>query len=483
MKEYKLIKTEDLQFSKVREIRPQIVEEIKDNIEKNGFYEARVLSVIPKNGKYIVADGNHRLQAVLDINMKEVPCIVYEGEDVYKIAIEGNITENTYAPMDLFDWLGIISQLKEEGLTQEKIGTRIGMSEDMIKKYNKILSSIVTPVLDFAKQFQNGRVTKEVTNVTFNFTEGWFRSSGLYDLKIYQILLISRFMEDKFKWSKQKLQSEAKKYKQWQEFTEICKEELYDQDKLEILIELIENNTFKTTVQLKQKIEDFNKESNNKLINGDCIQELEQLEDSTIDIIITDPPYGVNYKSNRSQFIDSIAKTGVKNDDSKAFELLDDICKILVSKTKSQAHLYFCCSWKVECIFREIIGKYFEIKNIIIWDKLNHGAGDLEGNWSDRYEMIIFATKGNRSMSKRKANIIPISKISSSKLRHPTEKPVELIKQLLEASAQPNDTVCDPFMGGGSTIKACKEFGNLNYIGIELDKDIFEVAKAFIGGD
>ncbi|MHA1440123.1 MAG: DNA methyltransferase [Promethearchaeota archaeon] len=63
---------------------------------------------------------------------------------------------------------------------------------------------------------------------------------------------------------------------------------------------------------------------------------------------------------------------------------------------------------------------------------------------------------------------------------NPTQKPVTLIKELLEASAQPSDTILDCFMGCGSTIKGVKEFGDLYYIGIEIDEEMFEKAKAYI---
>ena len=62
---------------------------------------------------------------------------------------------------------------------------------------------------------------------------------------------------------------------------------------------------------------------------------------------------------------------------------------------------------------------------------------------------------------------------------HPTQKPTELIKQILEVSANKHDLVCDPFMGSGSHIKAAKDYG-CNYIGIELDSEMFEKAKNYI---
>ena len=120
---------------------------------------------------------------------------------------------------------------------------------------------------------------------------------------------------------------------------------------------------------------------------------------------------------------------------------------------------------------------------MIVWDKGNHGAGDLETSWGNRHELIIFATKGNRNLNKRKADILQISKLSSSEMIHPTHKPTGIIKELLEVSARSKDTVIDPFMGSGSTIKAVKEFRELNYIGIELDKERFDKAVSYIGGE
>jgi len=67
-------------------------------------------------------------------------------------------------------------QLRDEGLTQEKIGKEIGWSREQVAYNYKILDVIVTQVLDLCKKHQIGRVTKNVTNVTFDFSEGWFRN-------------------------------------------------------------------------------------------------------------------------------------------------------------------------------------------------------------------------------------------------------------------------------------------------------------------
>lgn len=110
-------------------------------------------------------------------------------------------TEGWFRPMDLFDWLDVIGRLRGEGLTQAEIGERVGWSESKVKQYSALLTSVVTNVLDIAKQHQLGRVTEEVTTGN-NFTERWFRDSGLYALcEKYQLRLMEGFITDKCRWS------------------------------------------------------------------------------------------------------------------------------------------------------------------------------------------------------------------------------------------------------------------------------------------
>ena len=215
---------------------------------------------------------------------------------------------------------------------------------------------------------------------------------------------------------------------------------------------------------------------------GDSLKILKSLQDNSIDIILTDPPYGIEYKSNRSEDSNAVTKRGLLNDGKKeAFELLENTCQILVDKTAKDSHLYFFCSWSVFSDFKNIISKYFTIKTPIVWDKGNKGSGDLQNDWGNQTELIIYCVKGKKNINYRKGNLLNIPKIYSSKLVHPTQKPVELIKEILEVSALKNDFIVDPFMGSGSTIKACNEM-NLKSLGIELDKEMFNIANNFING-
>jgi DNA modification methylase/transcriptional antiterminator Rof (Rho-off) len=214
--------------------------------------------------------------------------------------------------------------------------------------------------------------------------------------------------------------------------------------------------------------------------NGDSLQILESLEDGCIDIVLTDPPYGISYVSNRSMYDETITKRGLLNDGKdEAFELLDKTCEILSRKAAENSHLYFFCSWAVFSSFEAIISKYFTIKTPIVWDKGNKGSGDLENDWGNQTEIVIFCVKGKKLVNTRRGNLLFVPRIHTTKMVHPTQKPTELLKMLLEVSYRNGDFVVDPFMGSGSTIKACKEI-NAKCLGIELDAEMFNIANNFI---
>ena len=190
--EYKVLSVSELNHFLIREIREGIVEDLKERIEE-GYNPARPLTVVEKDGGYYVADGNHRLKVLNDLGIEEVTCVIHKEEDPYTLAVKGNADEDTYSPMDLFDWVELISKMRDEGLTQKEIGERIGWSNQKVSQFNLLSNS--TKVLNTAKGYQKGRVEHNSTNVEFNFTEGWFRNSGLYDLnEKYQGRLMDDFI-------------------------------------------------------------------------------------------------------------------------------------------------------------------------------------------------------------------------------------------------------------------------------------------------
>lgn len=204
--------------------------------------------------------------------------------------------------------------------------------------------------------------------------------------------------------------------------------------------------------------------------HGDCLELMKEIPDKSIDCIITDTPYGFGYQSNMK-----------KNKDLPMFydrntswlnEWLYKANRIL----KDDGHLYmFAPTQKID-EFKQKIENFFIIKNILVWDKQGFGMGDLYGQYVPSYEFIIFAIKeqGRKLNGKRERDLLTFPKTKCE--LHPTQKPVELLEYLIQKSTNIGDTVLDPFMGSGSTLVAAIK-QNRHYIGFELDKKYYQVAK------
>jgi DNA modification methylase len=136
---------------------------------------------------------------------------------------------------------------------------------------------------------------------------------------------------------------------------------------------------------------------------------------------------------------------------------------------KTNSHIYIFTSWKVIEKIKPIIEKHFEVKNCLIWNKNNWSMGDLKNNYAEKYEMIIFATKGNKNLQSelRPVNVIDCPRTNNPE--HPTQKPVNLLRELIKNSTKPKELILDYFAGSGSTLIASKE-ENRKWIGIELKR-------------
>ena len=193
-----------------------------------------------------------------------------------------------------------------------------------------------------------------------------------------------------------------------------------------------------------------------------------RMENKFIDLIVTDPPYGMNFRSNHR----AERYGNIHWDDN--LDWVNDFCAEANRVLKGNSHLYMFCSFHNVDIFKQALERYFTIKNILIWEKNNTSMGDLKGDYAPKYEMILFATKGRRLLNGgRDPNMVKFAR-TGNKL-HPTQKPVELISYLVNKSSKENDIVYDPFMGSGTTAEAAYD-GNRNYIGSEIDETYYEIS-------
>lgn len=207
-----------------------------------------------------------------------------------------------------------------------------------------------------------------------------------------------------------------------------------------------------------------------ELYNGDCLELLKNIQDESVDCIITDPPYGIGYQSNMK-----------KNKDLPMFydrntawvsEYLYKAYRVM----KKDAHLYMFCPQQKIDEFKQKIESFFILKNILVWNKGGFGMGDLEGSYAPSYEFILFAVKeqGRKLNGKRERDVLNYGKVKPE--YHPTQKPIDLLVFLIEKSTNEGDIVLDTFMGSGSTGVACRR-KNRRFIGMEISDEYFNSAK------
>lgn len=210
----------------------------------------------------------------------------------------------------------------------------------------------------------------------------------------------------------------------------------------------------------------------NQIIHGDSLTILRQMDSDSIDAIITDPPYGIGYQSKRFGRI--------ANDKLPYIWWLYDGYRVL----KDGGCMLCFSRWDVQHIFIEamqIAG--FNVRSTVIWDKVAHGMGDTKAQFAPSYETIIFAVKGKYAFpGKRPRDLYSVLKLGSGNMQHPTEKPVELLEQLIEATTRADDLIFDPFAGSGSTLLAARNKGR-RYLGLEINEDYYKVARDRLEGD
>jgi DNA modification methylase len=229
------------------------------------------------------------------------------------------------------------------------------------------------------------------------------------------------------------------------------------------------------------------------LFFGNCVPLLKRLPQEFVNLIFTDIPYGINFKSNR-QGLDrkSSIKVGkdvklenkreyftqINNDDSlPSIEWLQESYRIL----KNNSAIYICVHWETFGELKsQVIECGFKPKNLIVLNKSNHGMGDLKGQFAPKHELILFATKGRHILNfpeKRMNDVwdVPV-KFTGAKRLHPNEKPLSWISPAILCSSKEDEIVLDPFMGSGSTGEASLKLKR-KFIGMDNDKNYVEVAR------
>jgi len=212
------------------------------------------------------------------------------------------------------------------------------------------------------------------------------------------------------------------------------------------------------------------------LIKGFAEAELKNIPDESVNLIIIDPPYGIEFDTNHRQG-ESETLGQISLDNEKIFETFPDVIRECYRILKDDSALYCFSRWDVTDRFKAILSKYFRIKNRLNWVKNNWSMGDLSGSYAMQCEDIIFAVKGRHILKEgRPSDFLPYDRVSNQSLLHSNQKPLKLLDFLINNSSNRNDTVLDCYMGSGSTIVSAVNLGRKT-IGIELNDKYIDIVK------
>ena len=227
-----------------------------------------------------------------------------------------------------------------------------------------------------------------------------------------------------------------------------------------------------------------------QLVNGDCLEEMKKIPDGSIDMVLTDPPYGTTQNK-----WDSVIDLNLMWTELNRI-VKDDGAVVMTAQQPFTSHLImsnpknfkYCWTWVKEAGTGFLNAKKYPLKDnedVVVFCRKPHiynpqmregkpytckKGGGTDNYNKDSKENIVTKNNGNR---------YPLTTIHFARDKgkvHPTQKPVALMEYLIKTYTNDNETVLDFTMGSGTTGVACKNL-NRDFIGIELDKTYFNIAK------
>lgn len=250
----------------------------------------------------------------------------------------------------------------------------------------------------------------------------------------------------------------------------------------------------------------------NIVINQDCIEGMKTLEDNTVDLIIADPPYNLS-KGGEWKWDNSVKLAGMGGNWNKVMESWDNM--------SLSEYFAFTITWLTEAqrILKPtgsmwIFGTYhnigiinvvcqllnIEIINEVIWYKRNAFPNLSGRRLTASHETILWCNKGGKKreyyfdydyskngnfdydfLKQPGKQMRTVWDISNNKEKreleygkHPTQKPLRILKRMIQLSSREGDIMLTPFLGAGSECVAAKELGR-NYLGYEIDPQYVDI--------
>ena len=231
----------------------------------------------------------------------------------------------------------------------------------------------------------------------------------------------------------------------------------------------------------------FPRQNEVHILLGDSNKLIKKVESHSVDLIATDPPYEINFENNYWD----------KPDGLNWYYLASEFKRVL----KADGNLLVFQGWSQVCKTKAVLDNYFIMKNWIIYDRVK-GRGAKTNLVSTREDILWYVIdekkytynkissnikkktggmgirNGNeyRALSNVWTDISPIVPWSPERVQHPTQKPLELIKRIIEIYSNKNDRVLDPFCGSGTSALASRILQR-KFIGFECDETYYKISR------
>ena len=206
----------------------------------------------------------------------------------------------------------------------------------------------------------------------------------------------------------------------------------------------------------------------NEILCGDAKARLKEADAKSVDLVVTDPPYLVNYKDRHGRKVANDANA------EAVLPVFDEVYRVM----KPDSLCISFCGWTALPEFTAAWARVgFRITGQIVWTK-NYASS--KGHTAYTHESAYELAKGNPPKPQRPIRDVQEWSYSGNKY-HPTEKAVEILSPIIRAFSKPDDLVLDPFSGSGSTAVAAALCGR-DYLGVELEQRYVDLAKRRLQG-
>ena len=206
----------------------------------------------------------------------------------------------------------------------------------------------------------------------------------------------------------------------------------------------------------------------NSILEGDAAHILAQVEAASVDLVVTDPPYLVNYRDRTGR--------SLRNDNNAdgVLPVFEPLARVM----KQDSYAICFAGWSALPEFTQSWqAAGLRILSQVVWTK-NYAS--RKGFTEYRHESAYVLAKGRPDKPARPLpSVMPW--VYSGNCRHPTEKAVEILTPLIRCFSKPGDMVCDPFAGSGASCVAAALTGR-DYLGIDIDPAHVATAKARLEG-